>query len=296
MNQESARLQTTECQRTQSIDTSLEAEQVQFNLWRKMTPGQKEALFKRVAKRGATLALMGIKSQFPNASKDTVRQHYIRKRLGQEWADFLSGLEYLGELMIEDPIWLANQLASVLTSLNIPYYVGGSVASSLQGEVRFTQDVDLVINIQTSQIQPLINALAEQFYISEVAVEDAVSGRASSFNVIHLTTTEKAYLFVMKDDEFSRSKMSRRQLHYPDGDISKSFYVCTPEDTVLQKLVWFRMTKNESQKQWRDILGVLKLQRERLDFKYLQRWALSLNLTELLAQALKEAGLGSLGS
>lgn len=277
--------------RTQSIDTSIEAEQVQFRLWRKMTPGQKEALLKRVAKRGATLALMGIKSQFPNASKDMVRQHYIRKRLGQEWADFLSGLKYLGELMIEDPIWLANQLASVLTSLNIPYYVGGSVASSLQGEVRFTEGLDLVINIQSNQIKSLINALAEQFYISEVAVEDAISGRTSSFNVIHLTTTEKADIFVMKDDEFSYSKMSRRQLHYPDGDISRSFYVCTPEDTVLQKLLWFRMTKNESQKQWRDILGVLKLQGEQLDFEYLQRWAISLNLTELLPQALREAGL-----
>ncbi|HEY9852993.1 MAG TPA: hypothetical protein V6D28_26210 [Leptolyngbyaceae cyanobacterium] len=277
--------------RTQSIDTSIEAEQVQFRLWRKMTPGQKEALFKRVAKRGATLALMGIKSQFPNASKDMVRQHYIRKRLGQEWADFLSELKYLGELIIEDPIWLANQLASVLTSLNIPYYVRGSVASSLQGEVRFTEDLDLVINIQTNQVQSLINALAEQFYISEVAVEDAMSGRTSLFNVIHLTTTEKADIFVMKDDDFSHSKMSRHQLHCPDDDISRSFYLCTPEDTVLQKLLWFRMTKNESQKQWRDILGVLKLQGEQLDFEYLQRWAISLNLTELLAQALREAGL-----
>lgn len=256
-----------------------------------MTPAQKESLFKRVAKRGSTLALMGIKSQFPNASKDIVRQQYIRKRLGQKWADFLSELPYPGDLMLEDPIWLANQLASILTSLNIPYYVGGSVASSLQGEVRFTQDLDLVVNIQNNQIQPLINAMAEEFYISEVAVEDAVSGRTSSFNVIHLTTTEKADIFVMKDDEFSRSQMSRRQLHSPDGDISKSFYICTPEDTVLQKLVWFRMTKNESQKQWRDILGVLKLQREKLDFEYLQRWAQTLRLTELLMQALREAGM-----
>ncbi|MCL1475233.1 hypothetical protein [Argonema antarcticum] len=281
--------------RTQSIDTSIEAEQVQFGLWRKMTPGQKEALFRRVAKRGPTLAWMGIKSQFPNASKDIVRQHYIRKRLGLEWADLLSGLEYREDLMIEDPIWLAHQLAGILNSLGIPYYVGGSVASSLQGEVRYTEDLDLVVNIQPSQIQPLIDAMAGQFYISEVAVEDAMSSRTSSFNVIHLTTTEKADIFVMRDDEFSRSKMSRRQLHVPDGDIDKSFYVCTPEDTILQKLVWFRMTSRESQKQWRDILGVLKLQGERLDFEYLDRWALTLQLTELLAQALGEADVKQRG-
>lgn len=277
--------------RTRSIDTSIEAEQVQFALWRKMTPGQKETLFRRVAKRGPMLALMAIKSLFPNASKDIIRQQYIKKRLGQEWADFLSGLNYRGEIMLEDPIWLARELAVILNSLNIPYYVGGSVASSLQGEIRYTEDLDLVVNIQPTQIQPLINAMTEQFYISEVAIEDAMSGRTSSFNVIHLTTTEKADIFVMRDDEFSLSKMARRQLHVPDGDLDKSFYLCTAEDTILQKLVWFRMTARESQKQWRDILGVLKLQGERLDFEYLDRWAQALQLTQLLAQAMQEAGL-----
>lgn len=276
--------------RTQSIDTSIEAEQVEFKLWRKMTPSQKESLFKRIAKRGAILALAGIKSQFPNASKDIIRQYYIRKRLGEKWAKFLSGLTYQGDLMIEDPIWLALELASILNSLDIPYYVGGSVASSLQGEVRLTQALDLVVNIQASQIQPLIKAIADQFYISDIAVEEAVNRKTSSFNVIHLTTTEKADIFVMKDDDFSLSQMSRRVLHCPDGDMSKSFYLCTPEDTILQKLLWFRMANSESQKQWRDILGVLKLQGEKLDFDYLQEWGKRLNLTDLLVQALRESG------
>ena len=277
--------------RTQSIDTCIEAEQVQFKLWRKMTPSQKQSLFKRIAKRGATLALVGINSQFPNASKDIVRQQYIRKRLGEKWANFLSCLNYRGDLMIEDPIWLALELASILNSLDIPYYVGGSVASSLQGEVRLTQDLDLVINIQYSQIQPLIKAMADDFYISDIAVEEAVSRKTSSFNVIHLTTTEKADIFVMKDDEFSLSQMSRRVLHCPDGDMSKSFYLCTPEDTILQKLLWLRIANNESQKQWRDILGVLKLQKEQLDFGYLQEWGQRLQLTDILLQALRESGM-----
>ncbi|MFB2876585.1 hypothetical protein [Floridanema aerugineum] len=277
--------------RTQAIDTTIEAEKVQFDLWRKMTPKEKEALFQRVAKKGSILALMGIKNQFPNSSPSLIKQQYVRKRLGQKWANFFSKLEYSGELMLEDPIWLAHQLATIFNSLNIPYYVGGSVASSLQGEIRFTQDLDLVINIQTTQIEPLIQAMAGQFYISEVAVDEAIRGRTSSFNVIHLTTTEKADLFVMRDDEFSRSQMSRRQLHIPDNDLSKSFYICSPEDTVLQKLLWFRMTARESQKQWRDILGVLKLQRENLDFDYLNQWAGKLQLTDLLTQVLQEAGL-----
>jgi hypothetical protein len=118
-----------------------------------------------------------------------------------------------------------------------------------------------------------------------------MSGRTSSFNVIHLATTEKADLFVTRDDEFSRSKMSCRQLHVPNSEFDKSFYVCSPEDTVLQKLLWFRMTKRESQKQWREILGVLKLQGERLDFSYMQQWAERLGLLSELANALTQAGL-----
>lgn len=264
---------------------------MQFGLWRKMTPGQKEALARRVAKRLPTLVLMKIRRQLPDASVAQVRQEYIRKRLGEKWADFLCRLDYPGGLMVEDPIWLARQLAMILDELGISYYVGGSVASSLQGEVRYTEDLDLVVNIQPTQIQPLISAMAGQFYISEVAVEDAISGRTSSFNVIHLETTEKADIFVMRDDEFSRSKMARRLLHVADVDFDKSFYVCTPEDTVLQKLVWFRMTARESQKQWRDILGVLKLQGESLDFGYMWQWAQSLGLLSELETALTEAGI-----
>lgn len=279
--------------KTQSADTSIEAELVQFELWRRMTPGQKQAFFRRVAKRMPILVLSKIQASFPNASPTVVRQQYIRKRLGQQWADLLYGLDGEKGLMLEDPIWLAQCLVFILDSLGIPYYVGGSVASSLQGEVRYTEDLDLVVNILPTQVQPLIQAMAEQFYISEVAVEDALSGRTSSFNVIHLETTEKADLFVMRDDEFSRSKMSRRQLHVPNSEFDKSFYVCSPEDTVLQKLLWFRMTKRESQKQWRDILGVLKLQGECLDFSYMQHWAERLGLLSELASAFTEAGLES---
>ena len=108
--------------------------------------------------------------------------------------------------------------------------------------------------------------------------------------MIHFETTEKADLFVMRENEFARSQMSRRQLYRPDRDIQKAFYVCSPEDTVLQKLVWYRMTARESQKQWRDILGVLKLQRENLYFDYLWFWANQLELLEDIDRAFTEAG------
>jgi hypothetical protein len=212
--------------------------------------------------------------------------------LGRDLAELLKSIKYSKELMIEDPIYLARKLAVILESLNIPYYIGGSVASSLQGELRYTEDLDLVINIQANQVQSILNVLSKDFYISDIAVDDAIRGRTSSFNVIDLETTEKADMFVMRNDGFAISKMERKQLYIPvNRPTSDGIYLCSPEDTILQKLVWYRMTKNESQRQWRDVLGVMKLQGDRLDFEYLQKWAEELSLSDLLETASTESGL-----
>jgi len=118
-----------------------------------------------------------------------------------------------------------------------------------------------------------------------------MSGRCWSFNIIHLETTEKADIFVMKDDAFSRCQMKRRSLHIGDGDIKGALYLCSPEDTILQKPIWFKMTARESQKQWRDILGVLKLQGKALDFDYLREWGEGLAVLVDLERAFVEAGI-----
>lgn len=278
--------------KTQSIDTSIDAEMYLFGLWRQMDLAQKEKLLLRVFKKAAIFTLTGLKSLYPNASPQEIRYHYVRKRLGSDVAELLKSTIFDQELMIEDPIYLARKVAVLLESLNIPYYIGGSVASSLQGEVRFTEDLDLVVSIQPNQTQSILNAFSKDFYISEIAVDDAMRGRTSSFNIIDLETTEKADIFVMRNDAFAHSKMERRQLYIPvNRPASEAIYLCSPEDTVLQKLVWYRMTKNESQRQWRDVLGVLKLQGDRLDFGYLQKWAEELSLSDLLETACTESGI-----
>lgn len=131
----------------------------------------------------------------------------------------------------------------------------------------------------------LLAAFSQEFYVSESAVEEALSDRLSSFN-ISLDSAEKADLFISRGDEFSRSKMARRVL-YPTS--SGQLWVASAEDIFLQKLVWRK--SSDSEKQWRDVLGVLKLQGERLDFDYLERWAQSLHLSEDLITALQQAGL-----
>jgi hypothetical protein len=280
----------------QSIDTSIEADVLMFQLMRQLTPQQKvqrTCAFNQAVRR---LAILGIENQYPNATEAKVRQEFIKRCLGAEWIEVLSDSKNWGELVIADPIELAQKIASILLPLNIPYVVGGSVASSLLGENRSTQDLDLVIDLEAQTAQRLIDAMSGEFYISDSAVTEAIAKsrtapRESSFNVIYLPSMEKADIFVMgSDDPFSASVMSRRQLYPVSGLQEEGIYIYSPEDIVLQKLSWYKLIPGGSQKQWRDVLGVLKVQGERLDLAYLNQWAVTLQLTDLLSGALLQSG------
>jgi hypothetical protein len=280
----------------QSIDTSIEADVLMFQLLRQLTPQQKvqrTCAFNQSVRR---LAISGIESQYPNATEAKVRQEFIKRCLGADWIEVLSDSKDWGELVIADPIELAQKIASILLPLKIPYVVGGSVASSLLGENRSTQDLDLVIDLEARTAQRLIDAMSGEFYISESAVNEAIAKsrtapRESSFNVIYLPSMEKADIFVMgSDDPFSASVMRRRQLYPVSGLTEEGIYIYSPEDIVLQKLSWYKLIPGGSQKQWRDVLGVLKVQGERLDLAYLNQWARSLQLTDLLSGALLQSG------
>jgi len=280
----------------QSIDTSIEADVLMFQLMRQLTPQQKvqrTCAFNQAVRR---LAILGIENQYPNATEAKVRQEFIKRCLGAEWIEVLSDSKDWGELVIADPIELAQKIASILLPLNIPYVVGGSVASSLLGENRSTQDLDLVIDLEAQTAQRLIDAMSGEFYISDSAVTEAIAKsrtapRESSFNVIYLPSMEKADIFVMgSDDPFSASVMSRRQLYPVSGLQEEGIYIYSPEDIVLQKLSWYKLIPGGSQKQWRDVLGVLKVQGERVDLAYLNQWAVTLQLTDLLSGALLQSG------
>jgi hypothetical protein len=163
--------------------------------------------------------------------------------------------------------------------------VGGSLASSIDGVPRATQDVDLVADLRAEAVQPLHDRLAGAFYVDAGMIRDAIARRAS-FNVIHLETMFKADVFVMRGDSWSREEMSRarsEEFQAAHGPVSVRF--ASPEDTLLHKLVWFKLGNEISDRQWGDILGVLKVQAGSLDDAYLDRWAPLLDVAPLLARA-----------
>lgn len=277
--------------RSQSEDTSIDADVLMFQLLRQLTPQQRTQRFRHFNQATRKLTIIAIKNNYPNASSSKIYQEFIRRHLGSEWLTILKlkATEFEEKFRIENPLKIASQMATLFETLNIPYLVGGSVASSLLGESRSTQDLDLVISISLSTAQQLIRVMEQEFYISESAVVEAVTEKRS-FNVIHLTSLEKIDIFVIGDDAFSRSKMNRRQL-YKINESEKGIYMYSAEDIILQKLYWYLLSATESQKQWRDVLGVLKVQGERLDFNYLNQWAEILKVQSLLELALQQAGL-----
>ena len=160
------------------------------------------------------------------------------------------------------------------------------------GEMRATEDVDIVADLTLEKVIPLIQLLQPRFYVSEDEARDAIRFKRS-FNLIDNESLGKVDVCILKDDPFPQIEFQRRRSQLVRQNPDQMLVLPTPEDIILQKLVWYRMTKNESQRQWRDVLGVLKLQGDRLDFNYLQKWAVELNLDDLLQTASTESGLQS---
>ena len=183
-------------------------------------------------------------------------------------------------------------VVEALETLGVPYYVGGSVASSVTGVARATLDVDLVAALSLEHAESLTAALSQDYYVDVEMIQHAVR-RCDSFNVIHLASLFKVDVFVPENTPFARANMQRRvALEVPE--VGRTLYFCSPEDIVLHKLVWYRAGSGVSDRQWYDLQGVLRLQAHGLDLAYLQRWAGALGMAALLHRALEEAGLSGI--
>ena len=180
-------------------------------------------------------------------------------------------------------------IVEALEQFRVPYYIGGSVASSFYGLPRLTIDVDLVADLRLEHVKPLVKLLQATYYIDDDMIRDAIR-RRSSFNLIHQDTILKVDVFIPKSRSFDQEELKRVQTKVVEGN-DRPFYVASPEGTILNKLEWYRMGGEVSDRQWNDILGVLKVQGTALDMDYLQRWAANLNVTDLLERALVDAGL-----
>ena len=191
---------------------------------------------------------------------------------------------------MEEAIGVTLRVTAILEELDVPYLVGGSLASSLHGQPRATQDVDIVADLQLEHVEPFVVALRDHFYVDEPAVRDAVK-RRSTFNVIHLETMFKVDVFVAGHQHSTRREFERKQLYLLDVQPAREINVASPEDIIVQKLHWYRLGDHVSDRQWSDAMSVLKIRNKKLDLDYMRDLATEMGVADLLGRALKEAGL-----
>jgi hypothetical protein len=180
-------------------------------------------------------------------------------------------------------------VVDALQTLSVPYSVAGSVASSAHGIARSTLDVDIVADLRPVHVAPLFASLRDAFYIDQDAVRDAVL-RRSMFNVIHLETMLKVDVYVLTARPYDRESFRRRRpTPLEDRNDARQFDLDAAEDTILHKLEWYRAGGEVSERQWGDVVGVLKVQAGALDLAYLQKWAEELQISDLLERAMRDA-------
>jgi hypothetical protein len=190
--------------------------------------------------------------------------------------------------MLPESVSVLMSVVAVFERLHIPYLVGGSMASALYGVARSTLDADIVADIRQDQVSALVAALGEDFYADDQMIRGAIEHRGS-FNLIHLTTMFKVDVFIRKDRPFDQMQFERRVEQIIATEPEQKAFITSAEDIILAKLEWYRLGNEISDRQWRDVLGVLRVQAGRLDLDYLRQWANELNITDLLQRALSES-------
>lgn len=271
--------------RPQSEDKTPEADAIDFYRLRQLTNSQRWQIGASLTRWAKTVSLRGMRKACPS----NYQEKFARSILGSKWLPILTPTND-SSMWTQDPSEIARLLHPIFATLNIAYYITGGVAASVYGDPRTTRDLDLVIELNRDNIDRLVEALETAgFYCPPGAVADIQQGRGSVLSATHMTFVLNADLVLNADSEFDRSKMARRRLEALDEAGLEQFWIATPEDIVLSKLLWRKQSR--SQKQWTDVLGIMKVQAEGLERDYLTEWAEKLGLIDDLNLAFVEAGI-----
>ena len=268
-------------------DTSPEALAVLSGIYRRMPPARKLQLQADGYRTERTLHEAGRRGRDPHATRGEIRRSWNLTRLGP--GPWISEEDDLMDESV-DNLAVVREVTSTFTRLGIPYALGGSWASSYHGQPRSTFDADITVEPFPGLESALVASFGPDYYVSLDAVKEAIR-ESRTFNIINSVAGFKVDVFVRKDAPFARSVMSRRAPVVTGGDPGLDLVMISAEDTILLKLEWYRLGGESSERQWLDVLGVMRVQADRLDRPYLDRWAADLGVADLLADARRDAAV-----
>jgi hypothetical protein len=234
------------------------------------------------------LSINAHRQRFPQLSTSD-----LGERLAQAWLQEYCPLKYIptGTEMtwIQDSIQLAAELHDLFVANSISYYVTGGVAAVAYGETRTTQDLNVLLAIDLADL-PQIATIFETagFYVS--GLDDIIAKRMSSFQVTQIETISRADLMVASSTEYSSVQLSRRKTIPITTE--RAVYFASPEDVIINKLLWGK--ESQSEKQWRDVLSIMKTQQESLDYVYINYWADRFEILPDYIKATIQAGVNNL--
>lgn len=173
----------------------------------------------------------------------------------------------------DSPVAALSAVAQALDAMDVPWFITGSIASSLHGVPRSTNDLDIVVLLRPDQAHELVQRLGDGYFADERMISESF-GRRQACNLIWLETMMKIDLMPPRF-EFDGDAMRRRQRLALSGGVGTALpvWVATPEDAILAKLFWYRAGGSTSERQLSDIRGIIAAQSDRLDREYLWAWA-----------------------
>ena len=258
--------------------------------WRREAPAwAKLEAVNQLYQTGRTLAYSGLRHRHPQATPEELVYWLADRLLGPDLSTRVCHLSRpIEPTMVSSPIQVTLLVIEALEVLGVRYLIGGSVASALYGVERMTMDADVVADLRPEHVAPLAQWLGQSFYIDVPSILEAMM-RQGSFNLIHQATMFKVDIFILKQRPFDQMQLSRRVEQPVAFEPERRAYFASVEDTILAKLEWYRLGDEVSERQWRDVLGVIRTQADRLDLGYLRQWANELDVADLLELALVNA-------
>ena len=266
-------------------DTSPEAERVLAGAYRAMSPARKWSLLGDLYRMGRRVHETGVRLRDPGATPAAIRRDWIANHVGE-----FPPIKLRQDPGMDQPTDNLRVLLEVLAafdSLGIAYAIGGSLASGIHGITRYTSDADVSVEPFEGLESRLVARFGPDYYVSVEAIRQALRDRGT-FNIINTAVGFKVDVFIRKDRPYDQSLMGRRifaaMADAPDQPVA----VVSAEDSILLKLEWYRLGGEISDRQWSDILGVMRVQGDRLDQAYLDQWARELGVNDLLNDARRD--------